>query len=106
MCSIIGSMGTAAPMTIDQPANHDGRRLAVAASVFGLDLEQNPQLFRFTRQHHKVAALFGDIVLHDLTNRPDRIDDRRPSRVGHEHRQWLQRSASVSIGRQRKRERF
>src|SRR5690348_10885503 len=50
---------------------------------------------------HEIASLHVDLTPHHLTDRPQRIDDRRPRRIRRERRQRLERTMTVRRTRQR-----
>src|SRR5262245_12614462 len=53
------------------------------------------------RGDHQVARLTSNVTLYDLTDRSNRIDDRRSGRVRHERCQRLQLAGAVRRRRQR-----
>src|SRR5271165_6008172 len=66
-----------------------------------LHLHRLAQLSRRTRHDDEVAARGLRFATDNLTNWPNRIDDRRARRVGREARQRLEGAGAVRTGRQR-----
>src|SRR2546427_5636608 len=77
---------------VAHPSFGNGRRL---------DLNRSTMLARGSRRDHQIAALHARFTTDDLTDRPPRIDDRGPCRIGRERRQRFEDAAAIRLKRKR-----
>ena len=70
-------------------------------ALFRLHLHRSTEVPDGTRSDHKIAALDFAFTAHDLTDRSNRVDDRRAGRIGHETLQRLEGAGARRLSRKR-----
>src|SRR5262249_33601761 len=77
------------------------RHLDPKVTSLSLNLDRSPVLLDGSGGNHQVTPRALVFATHQLTDRPDRGDDRRTRRIRHERLQWLERAAHGRFARQR-----